>query len=79
MNYLNILKARRRSDRQPTLVPVRLTAEQQVRADAGCCIECGTANSGANSYLCKECQGKETIEDIRDEIAALRRHLLHKQ
>ena len=79
MSYLKLFSARRKSGPPPTMVPTRLTAEQKKLADAGCCIQCGTANSGTDSYLCKNCQGQETIEDIRDEIAALRRRLLNKR
>jgi len=78
MNYLKILNSRRKSGRQPTMEPLRLTAEQKALADAGRCIECGASNPGANSYLCKDCQGKETIDDIRGEITDLRRKLLNK-
>lgn len=79
MSYLKLFNARRKSGPQPTMVPIRLTAEQKQLADAGCCIQCGSANSGTESYLCRNCQGKETIEDIRDEIAALRRKILNKR
>jgi len=78
MNYLKLLNARRRGGPQPTMEPLRLTAEQKKRSDAGCCIDCGRANTGSDSYLCKSCQGKETIDAIRDEIAALRRNLLNR-
>jgi hypothetical protein len=51
-------------------------AEQRRRAEAGCCIECGSPNPGGRSYLCHDCQGKRTMEDIREEIAVLRRNIL---
>lgn len=78
MNYLKLLNARRGSRRQPTMEPLQLTREQIKLADEGCCIDCGASNQGSNSYLCKDCQSKETMEDIRSEIAALRRKLLKK-
>lgn len=78
MSYLKLLSARRRSGQQPTMEPLRLTAGQKALADAGRCIECGLANPGSSSYLCRGCQGKETIESIRDEIAALRRKLMRR-
>jgi len=79
MSYLKLVNVRRKSGPQPTMVPIRLTAEQKKLADTRCCIQCGTANAGTDSFLCKNCQGKETIEDIRDEIAALRSNLLNKK
>lgn len=76
MSYLKLLSARRKSGRTPTMEPVRLTDKQKALAAAGRCIACGRPAAQSSSYVCKGCQGKETIEDIRDEIAAVRRHLL---
>lgn len=76
MSYLKLLNARRKSGRLPTMEPVRLTDEQKALADAGRCIACRRPVAGSGSYLCKGCQEKETIEHIRDEIAAVRRNLL---
>jgi hypothetical protein len=76
MSYLKLLGARRRSGRLPTLEPRQYSAEQRRRAGAGCCIECGGPNPGGRSYLCPDCQGKRTMEDIREEIAALQRNIL---
>ena len=76
MNFFKLLGARRKSGRLPTLAAQHWTAEQRNRAEAGCCIECGGPNPGARSYLCPDCQGKWTMEDIREEIAALRRNIL---
>lgn len=77
MNYFKLLGARRNTGRLPTMAPRRWSAEQRRLADAGCCIECGDPNSGTRSYLCPDCQGKLTMADIREEIAALRRNLLN--
>ena len=78
MNYIKLLNARRNGGSQPTMEPVRLSIEQRKLADTGRCIDCGTTFADTQSYLCRDCQGKETIEAIRDEIAALRRKLLNK-
>jgi hypothetical protein len=78
MNFFKLIGARRRSGNLPTLAPPRWTAEQRRLAEAGCCIECGAANPAAVSYLCPDCQGKMDMEEIRDEIAALRSQLLNK-
>jgi predicted amidophosphoribosyltransferase len=76
MNYFKILGARRKSGRLPTMEPLHWAAEQRMFVDAGCCIECGRSNTMTHSYLCADCQGKSTMEEIREEIAFLRRKLL---
>ncbi len=76
MSYLKLLSARRKSGSQPTMEPVKWTREQKALADQGKCIHCGADNDETSSFLCNACQGKETIEDIRDEISALRRKIL---
>jgi hypothetical protein len=78
MNYFKLLGARRKSGRLPTMAPLRWSADQRKLADAGCCIQCGRSNTGNRSYLCAECQEKSTMEEIRGEIALLRRKLLKK-
>jgi hypothetical protein len=76
MSYLKLLNARRKSGEQPTMKPAKWTEAQRALAAEGKCIRCGVDNVGGNSYLCHDCQGGDTIEDIRDEIDALRRKLL---
>lgn len=76
MSYLKLLSARRKSGEQPTMKPVELTGKQKALADQGRCIQCGDDNAAGNSYLCETCQGKETIDEIRDEISTLRRQIL---
>ena len=76
MSYLKLLNARRKSGEQPTMKPVELTSEQKALAVRGRCIQCGTDNANGNCYLCDGCQGEETIEEIRDDINALRRRIL---
>jgi len=77
MNYFKLLGARRKNGRPPTMATRRLTAEQETLAEAGLCIHCGGPNTGTRSYLCSGCQGRWTLEDIREEIADLRRKLLN--
>ena len=76
MSYLKLISARRKSDQQPTMKPVRFTSAQTVLAGKGLCIQCGEHDAERSSYLCQDCQAKETIEDIRKEISALRREIL---
>ncbi len=78
MSYLKLLRAQRQGGRQPTMEPNRLTRQQKGWAAVGKCIQCGTAKAGAHSYICTDCDAKDTIEDIRDELAALRRKILNK-
>jgi hypothetical protein len=76
MSYLKLLSAHRKSGRQPTMKPVRLSGAQKALAEQGLCIQCGDPNADRNSYLCEDCQAKETLEDIRSEISNLRREIL---
>lgn len=76
MGYLKLLHARRRSGQQPTMKPVRLTGAQKALAEKGLCIRCGERDADRSSYLCKDCQARDTIADIREDISALRRRML---
>lgn len=76
MSYLKLIGARRKSGDQPTMKPVELTKEQKALAAQGKCIHCGNDNPDGSSYICEVCQGEETIEQIRDDIEALRRKIL---
>jgi|GEM_PF-2003042 len=78
MSYLKLLNARRSSGRQPTMKPVRLTAQQKARAAQGQCIQCGTRAPSRNSYICDTCQAEDTLEDIRQELNTLRRKILNQ-
>ncbi|RJQ84141.1 MAG: hypothetical protein C4519_05475 [Desulfobacteraceae bacterium] len=79
MNYLSLLKARRKSAKVPSMEQRQWSAAQQMRIAQGLCVGCGERPSGAHSYLCAECQSGDTIEDIREELRALRNHLLHRK
>jgi hypothetical protein len=76
MSYLKLLSAHRKSGRQPTMKPVRLSDPQKALAEQGLCIQCAGTNPDGNSYLCEDCQAKETLEDIQAEISNLRREIL---
>ena len=76
MSYFKLLGARRKSGKVPTMQKVRLSTRQKERAAQGICIQCGGSPAAATSYLCQGCQDRDSIEDIRDEIAELRRKLL---
>lgn len=78
MSYLKLLNARSKSGRQPTMEPHRLSRRQKAWAREGTCIECGKARAGKHSYICAECEAKDTIEDIRSDLEALRRKILNK-
>lgn len=79
MSYLKLLNARRKSGEQPSMKPVRMTKEQKGLADQGKCIRCGTHKATRNSYLCNPCHDKDTIEEIREDISALRQKILGRQ
>ena len=76
MSYLKLLGARRKSGDVPSMKKVELSQKQQAWADKGRCVQCGQTDAAKGSYLCAPCQEADTIEEIRDEIAALRNKLL---
>ncbi len=78
MSYLKLLQARSRSGRQPTIEPHRFTPRQKELAEDGLCVRCGKASAGAHSFLCKPCESEDTIDEIRADLAALRRKILNK-
>jgi hypothetical protein len=46
----------------------------------GICIKYATADAARRtSYLCDDCQCLDSMEDIRNELAALRRDILKKR
>ena len=76
MSYLKLLNAHGRSGQQPTMKPVQLTGAQKALAEKGLCIQCGDNDAERSSYLCDNCLSSDTIEDIREDIGALRRKIL---
>ncbi len=79
MSYLKILGARRKSKDLPAMKKLRLSEQQKTLTRKGICIKCATAKAAGTSYLCDGCQSLDSIEDIRTELAALRRDILRKQ
>lgn len=78
MNLRNILRAQRKSGKPPTLQPRRWKAVERERLAQGLCVHCGQHPAQASSYLCEDCEGENSIEDIRSEIDHLRRRILGK-
>ena len=78
MNLRNILRAQRKSGKPPTLKPRRWKAEERERLERGLCVQCGQNPAQASSYLCTDCEGENSIEDIRSEIDHLRQRILRK-
>ena len=78
MSILKLMNARRNSGQQPTMQPIHLSAQEKQRAALGQCIQCGTDNADTSSYICAECQAKDTIDEIRDDIKALRQKILNR-
>ena len=76
MGYLKLLNAHRNNGQQPTMKPVQLTGAQKALAEKGLCIQCGDHDADRSSYLCEDCQARDTLEDIREDISALRRKML---
>lgn len=78
MSYLKLLNAQRKSSEQPSMKSIRFSELQKRWAAQGLCIRCGTHKADCHSYICKDCQAKDTIEEIRDDISALRRKILKR-
>lgn len=76
MSYLKLIGARRKSGELPSMKKRALSAQQQAWADQGVCIKCGQNQAAKGSYICEPCQGGDTLEEIQDEIKALRKKLL---
>jgi hypothetical protein len=79
MNYLTLLKARRKGGKIPTLEATQWSPAEQIRAAHGNCVICGKRPSTMHSFACSECQDRDTPEMIRDELNALRNSLLRSQ
>jgi hypothetical protein len=79
MSYLKILGARRKTKDLPGMEKLHLSEQQKALTRKGICIKCATAEATRTSYLCDDCQALDSIEDIRNELAALRRNILKKQ
>ena len=78
MSFLKLMNARRKSGQQPTVRAIRLSEQEKQRAALGQCIQCGTDNTDSSSYICTGCQAKDTIDEIRDDIKALRQKILNR-
>ena len=76
MSYSNFLKAQGKSGKPPTIEKVKMSVEEKARAAAGLCIKCGLKDAEQDNYVCIDCQSEHTLEDIQNEIQALRQRLL---
>lgn len=78
MSYFKLLRAHSKNSNTPSIKPLQMSDKQRVLASNSLCIRCESHKAARNSYICEACQAKNTIEDIRDEISALRRKILNK-
>ncbi len=76
MGYMDLLRAQRKSGKPPSMTKLKLSRRQKELAAKGICIDCSDRPAEASSYLCADCQAKDTIEDIREEIKGLRAKIL---
>jgi len=76
MSYSKFLKAQGKTGKPPTIEKTRMSDEEKTLAQEGLCIKCGLNTAEKNSYVCMACQSEDTLEDIQNEIQALRRRLL---
>lgn len=77
MGYMDLMRAQRKSGKPPDFKPHRWSKKEQERMEQGLCVNCGEEQAGENSYLCRNCESKDTLDDIRNEIAAARRKATH--
>ena len=77
MSYLKFMKARRKSGETPTMKARIWNKTQKDRIEEGVCVHCAEKPADKNSYLCSDCQSKETMDDIRQEIKAAREKATH--
>ena len=78
MKLLDIMKAQRKGGKPPTLKARRWKPEEKERISKGLCVACGKEPSQVSSYLCKNCEGQTTMEEIRTEIKQIRTRILGK-
>lgn len=73
MGYMDLMRAKRKSAKAPSLRPKRWNKDERHRIEQGICVKCGDIPLRENSFLCPACESMETLEDIHREIAAARR------
>ena len=73
MGYMDILRAQRKSGKPPVVKPHQWSKAEKERMAEGLCVKCGENRAGDNSYLCQDCESKDTLDDIQKEVAAARR------
>lgn len=78
MKYTDLLKARNKGAKVPTLKIDSLAQDEQARADQGVCIKCGLRSPGRTSFICSECEDEVSTESIQNDIRSLRRDILEK-
>jgi predicted amidophosphoribosyltransferase len=76
MNYFDILKASKGKNKMPSMDKIRWNNNEKVRAENGLCIQCGENSSWEMSFLCQACEGAQSNEEIREEIALIRERIL---
>jgi hypothetical protein len=76
MNYLDLLRASKGSDKLPSMDRMRWNKNEKARAEEGVCMQCGRNPSGENSFLCSACEASQSSEQIREEIALIRKKIL---
>ena len=73
MGYMDILRAQKKSGQPPAVKPHQWSKAEKERMAEGLCVKCGENPAGDNSYLCQDCESKETLDEIQKEVAAARR------
>ena len=73
MGYMNLMRAKQKSGKAPSLRPNRWSRLERERIEKQICVKCEASPLSANSYLCPRCESSNTVEDIRREVTAARR------
>jgi len=76
MSYIDLLRARRKSGTVATMTRAHLSEKQQAWRDGGVCIQCGQQPQREESLICRDCATAVSMDDIRQELAALRKRIL---
>jgi hypothetical protein len=78
MKYRDLLKAAGGKNKPPTISTHNWKKEERERIDLGLCIVCGEKPSCKCSFLCRTCETKNSMEEIRSELEVIKRRVLRK-
>ncbi len=75
MKYTKLFRAIKK-DTLPTIEGMSWTVAEKERIEKGYCVQCGCEPSEDNSFICKSCEEKETLDEIKNDIEKIRQQLI---